>query len=109
MTRKKTILYILMILLLVVVASCKPAEQEAEEPAAEEQAAEEEVAEEPAEEPEAEEVTLTVWFLSGSPEEAAVMEEMSDVFAGKNPGVTIDFSTLGFDDMNTSLREGRRT
>ncbi|MFO8037583.1 MAG: extracellular solute-binding protein [Anaerolineales bacterium] len=56
----------------------------------------------PAEKPE--EVTLTVWFLSGSPEEIGLMQELSDQFAEDHPGVTIDFSSYGFDDMNNTLR-----
>jgi len=79
----------------------KPAPTEAVEEPAPTEAVEE--PEPPTEEP-MEEVTLTVWFLSGSPEEVNLMQEMANQFAEANPGVTVDFSNMGFDDMNTSLR-----
>lgn len=52
----------------------------------------------------AEPVSLTVWYLSQSPEEIALMQKMGDQFAAQHPGVTIDFSPYSFEDMNNTLR-----
>jgi raffinose/stachyose/melibiose transport system substrate-binding protein len=47
---------------------------------------------------------LTVWYLSQSPEEIAVVQEQVNEWAKAHPGVTIDFSPYGFEDMNKALK-----
>jgi len=54
--------------------------------------------------PTPEQVNLQVWYLSGSPEELKLIEEYSNKFAAKHPGVTVTLSPYGFDDMNKTLK-----
>lgn len=54
--------------------------------------------------PAPEPVTLQVWYLSQSPEEMQLLEEFSARFEEKHPGVTVEFSAYGFDDMNKTLK-----
>ncbi len=51
-----------------------------------------------------EEVSLTVWYLSQSPEEIALMQDMAARFEEEHPGVTVEFSPYSFADMNNTLR-----
>jgi raffinose/stachyose/melibiose transport system substrate-binding protein len=51
-----------------------------------------------------EQVNLQVWYLSGSPEELKLIEDYSNKFASKHPGVTVTLSPYGFDDMNKTLK-----
>jgi raffinose/stachyose/melibiose transport system substrate-binding protein len=56
--------------------------------------------------PEPEDVTLVVWFLSGSPEEIATAEELANEWAEsyEKANVTIDFSAFGFEDWNNAMK-----
>ena len=54
--------------------------------------------------PTPEQVNLQVWYLSGSPEELKLIEDYSNKFAAKHPGVTVTLSPYGFDDMNKTLK-----
>lgn len=57
-------------------------------------------------EPEPEDVTLVVWFLSGSPEEVDAAQELMDTWAANydKANVTIDFSNFGFEDYNNAMK-----
>jgi raffinose/stachyose/melibiose transport system substrate-binding protein len=54
--------------------------------------------------PTPEKVNLQVWYLSGSPEELKLVEDYSNKFAAKHPGVTVTISPYGYDDMNKTLK-----
>jgi len=49
-------------------------------------------------------VTLSVWYLSQSPEEIQLVEELSAKFEERHPGVKIDFSAYGYDEMVKTLK-----
>jgi len=51
-----------------------------------------------------EEANLEVWYLSQSPEEIQLVEELSSAFAQRHPGVTVTISPYGFDDMNKTIK-----
>lgn len=52
----------------------------------------------------AEEVTLKVWYTSGNPAEIQLMEDLSARFEEANPGVTVEFSPYGFDDLRKNFK-----
>jgi raffinose/stachyose/melibiose transport system substrate-binding protein len=56
--------------------------------------------------PEPKDVTLVVWFLSGSPEEIATAQELVDQWAAsyEKANVTVDFSAFGFEDWNNAMK-----
>lgn len=76
---------------------CQPAAAPPEEEVTPEEVTTEEV-------PAAEEVTLTLWYLSQSPEEIQLIQDLADKFAERHPGLSIDFSAYGFDDMLKTLK-----
>ncbi len=49
-------------------------------------------------------VTLQVWYLSGSPEEIQLVEGLAAKYGEQHPGVTVEVSAYGFDDMNKTLK-----
>ncbi len=49
-------------------------------------------------------VTLQVWYLSGSPEEIQLLEGLSAKFGEAHPGVKVELSAYGYDDMNKTLK-----
>jgi len=57
-------------------------------------------------EPEPEDVNLVVWFLSGSPEEIELNQELIEQWAASydKANVTIDFSPFGFEDFNNAMK-----
>jgi raffinose/stachyose/melibiose transport system substrate-binding protein len=50
------------------------------------------------------EANLEVWFLSSSPEEIQLIEDLSNQFAEKHPGLTVTVSAYGFDEMNKTIK-----
>jgi raffinose/stachyose/melibiose transport system substrate-binding protein len=52
----------------------------------------------------AEEATIKVWYTSGNPAEIQLMEDLSAKFEEANPGVTVEFSPYGFDDLRKNFK-----
>ncbi len=50
------------------------------------------------------EVTFEVWYLSQSPEDIQLIEELSQEFAVSHPGVKLELSAYGWDEMNTNFK-----
>jgi len=112
MKGSRTFLIITISLMLVLTASCTPAattEPTAipEEPTAV-PAKPTAVPEEPTAipEPELEDVTLTIWFLSYSPEDIALVTEQMNQWATgyDKANVTIELSPYGWEEMNNAMR-----
>jgi raffinose/stachyose/melibiose transport system substrate-binding protein len=51
-----------------------------------------------------EEVSLEVWYTTGNPVEIALMEDLSARFEEAHPGVTVNFSPYGFDDLRKNFK-----
>jgi raffinose/stachyose/melibiose transport system substrate-binding protein len=56
--------------------------------------------------PEREDVTLVVWFLSGSPDEIEAAQGLMETWAASygKANVTVDFSSFGFEDWNNAMK-----
>lgn len=108
--KKRMLIGVTLMLLFALVASCAKA-TEAPEPTTPPEAPEVEPtkAPEPTEAPPEpteppEEVELEVWYLSQSPEDIQTMENMTAVFEGMHPGVTVEFSAYTFEDFNKTAK-----
>ena len=51
-----------------------------------------------------EEVTLTIWYLAGSPEEAQLVQDHANKWAETQPGVTIDFTPYDYTMLNEGIK-----
>jgi raffinose/stachyose/melibiose transport system substrate-binding protein len=51
-----------------------------------------------------EKVTLTIWYLAGSPEEAQLVQDHANKWAEAHPGVTIDFTPYDYTSMNEGIK-----
>jgi len=96
--KKWTSFALILVLVLSVLSGCAPAEPAAaEEPAATDQPT---ASEEPAAEP----VTVKYMTFSAAPDHIADLEAMIAAFEKENPGIKVDYETVGWDDYFTKLQ-----
>jgi len=96
--KKWTSFALILVLVLSVLSGCAPAEPAAaEETAATDQPT---ASEEPAAEP----VTVKYMTFSAAPDHIADLEAMIAAFEKENPGIKVDYETVGWDDYFTKLQ-----